>query len=231
MFNSVVLDVVIGLIFIYLLYSLLASILSEIAATAMSLRARNLKEAIDRMLTDDKKYGWLRRLLDSMNILKNPKNPVVNTFYDHPEIKYMGSSGAYKNPSNFKAASFSKALTELLAGTDPFDKEGLKTNLKRDKIEFGVKQKKQAENADDIKKPDKSAFRKLILWFRHWAWKNTQDEDKKVNPVLEPETAGYIRNLWNESQGDIEKFKLLLEGWFEKTMVHTLEWYKRKYGG
>jgi hypothetical protein len=194
MFNSVVLDVVIGLIFIYLLYSLLASILSEIAATAMGLRARNLREAIDRMLNDEKAHGCGGRLWDSIKLMKNPKNPVINAFYNHPEIKYQGSSGIYKSPSNFKAGSFSKAVIELLADKVPLYREDLENKLNMDSLTICVR--------------------------------NSKDQEQKYS--LDPETARYIRSLWKESQGDIEKFKLHLENWFEKTMVHTLEWYKRK---
>ena len=53
MFSNVALDVVIGLIFIFLLYSLLATILAEIIATIFAFRAKNLETAISRMLNDD----------------------------------------------------------------------------------------------------------------------------------------------------------------------------------
>jgi hypothetical protein len=90
MFNSVALEVVIGLVLIYLLYSLLATVLSELIATMLGLRARNLKEAIDRMLNDEKKSNFLHRLWDSLKLMKNPKNKIVDAFYNHPEIKYLG---------------------------------------------------------------------------------------------------------------------------------------------
>jgi hypothetical protein len=61
MFNSVALDVVIGLIFIYLLYSLLATVISEMIASVLGLRARNLKVAINRMLNDEKVQGLMKR--------------------------------------------------------------------------------------------------------------------------------------------------------------------------
>ena len=53
MTGSVAVDIAIGLIFVFLLYSLLASIVQEIIATFLGLRARNLKHAIRRMLQDD----------------------------------------------------------------------------------------------------------------------------------------------------------------------------------
>jgi len=266
MFNSVVLDVVIGLLFIYLLYSLLATILSEIVATALNLRARNLKEAIDRMLNDDKYRYWIGRLWDSIYLLNSPRNPVVNAFYEHPEIKYQGSSGVYKRPSNFKAGSFSKTIIALLAGKDPLDRQTLEEKLKNATISLDpVKEIEESPNRRNSKK-----FFKKVKLIINWLFDQKRSslelepneisdavkrkineiytgfnkDWEKVKPELEKylkesveepkaikigtETSKYLRSLWQESQGDIEKFKLLLEDWFEKTMVHTLEWYKRK---
>ena len=55
MFGSTALNIVIGLILIYLLYSLLATIIGEIIATGLGLRARNLERSIKRMLDDHTK--------------------------------------------------------------------------------------------------------------------------------------------------------------------------------
>ncbi|PZR29877.1 MAG: hypothetical protein DI538_23705, partial [Azospira oryzae] len=56
MIGNVALDVVIGLIFVYLLYSLYATILMEMISSFLGLRARNLCYALSRMLMDEKKY-------------------------------------------------------------------------------------------------------------------------------------------------------------------------------
>ena len=52
MFNNVAFDVVLGLVFIYLLYSLLVTILGEIISTKLGIRARLLRIAVERMLND-----------------------------------------------------------------------------------------------------------------------------------------------------------------------------------
>ncbi len=187
MFDSVALDIVMGLIFIYLLYSLFATVLSEIIATKLGLRARNLKEAVDRMLNDEAEAGWWARLWDSFRLLKNPDKGITKEFYDHPEIKYLGSSGIFRNPSSFKAVSFSKTLLNLLFGDE---------QLTREKIDARLKEViRLAEGADK---------------------------------VLDTQTARYINSLWMEAYGDITKFKLQLETWFDRTMEQATEWYKRK---
>jgi hypothetical protein len=188
MFNNVALNVVIGLIFIYLLYSLLATVLIEIIATKLGLRARNLKEAVDRMINDDDVLphrSWigdkLYRIWDSVKLMKNPKNPRISNFYDHPEIKYLGSSGVFKNPSAFKAFSFAKTLMYLLNGAGPINA----TNIQNELINSAPK-------------------------------------------ILGPETAKYVLSLWQDCKGNVDDFKLQLEGWFNRTMEQATEWYKRK---
>lgn len=37
-----------------------------------------------------------------------------------------------------------------------------------------------------------------------------------------------MQSLWYESYGDLIKFKLQLEAWFDRTMEQCSEWYKRK---
>jgi len=232
MFNSVALNVVIGLVFIYLLYSLLATILSEVIATQIGLRARNLKEAINRMLNDEVKNetGWLYRLWDSLRLMKNPKNDIINRFYDHPEIKYLGSSGIFKAPSTFKATSFSKTIMSLLFGDVPMDKEMIDTKLKEI-----VQNAQEALKAAEEEAITEKALEKAIKAAKgvEEATKAAKEakaekQTKNAKKILDPETAKYIQGLWVESYGDIVKFKLQLEGWFNRTMEQALEWYRRK---
>ncbi len=138
-------------------------------------------------LNDEEEAGWWARLWDSFQLLKNPDKGITKEFYEHPEIKYLGSSGIFRNPSSFKAVSFSKTLFNLLFGDE---------QLTREKIDARLKEViRLAEGADKI---------------------------------LDTQTARYINSLWMEAYGDITKFKLQLETWFDRTMEQATEWYKRK---
>ena len=192
MFNNIAFDIVIGLVFIYLLYSLFATVISEIIATWIGLRARNLKEGIDRMLNDEDetKHSLPWRIVDSFKLLKNPDNLRVKNFYNHPEIKYLGSTGVFKVPSSFKSISFSKTIIYILSGEGAADKKRIEDKLNR-----------------------------LLI------------QDETLTPeehILDKETAKYVLSLWHDSYGDIVKFKLMLEAWFDRTMEQATEWYKRK---
>ena len=111
MLNSVALQVVIGLIFIYLLYSLLATVLSEMIATLLGLRGRNLMAAISLML-------------------KSPNNELIESFYNNPDIKSIGGTRFFPKPAYIKAATFSKVLVEVLSGDGPVTGEKISAVLK-----------------------------------------------------------------------------------------------------
>ncbi|MBL0741981.1 hypothetical protein [Chryseolinea lacunae] len=103
MTGSVALDVVIGLVFVYLLYSLLATILQEILATnIIRLRAKVLEKAIKRMLDDTGSVRQTKELLST-------------AFYQTPLIKYLGPTNG-KTPAYIAARNFSKALLDILKG-------------------------------------------------------------------------------------------------------------------
>ncbi|NOU19999.1 MAG: hypothetical protein HOO91_20770 [Bacteroidales bacterium] len=99
MTGSIALDVVIGLVFIYTLYSLLTTTIVELIATYSQLRARNLVKGIERMLDDDDKQSLLSKKI-----------------YETPLIKYMskGSRFSLKKPSYIHSRNFVKALIYVL---------------------------------------------------------------------------------------------------------------------
>jgi hypothetical protein len=115
MFNSAALEVVVGLIFIYLLYSLLATILSEMIASFLGLRSRNLKAAIGRMLNGEELTGFnsLRRIFKAG---KKPGRQAADDFFRTPEIRLLGGAGVSGNPSSIRPETFSRALVGQISG-------------------------------------------------------------------------------------------------------------------
>lgn len=95
MFGSEVLDVVVGLVFVYLLLSIICTAAQEMIAALFSLRARNLAKGIANLLADKRIKG-----LDEL-------------FYDHPLIKslYRGS----KKPSYIPSGTFALAFLDGIA--------------------------------------------------------------------------------------------------------------------
>jgi uncharacterized protein (UPF0548 family) len=131
MFNNVALDVAIGLIFIFLLYSLLSTIIMEFIAHYMGMRARMLLKALRRMLEDNPKeiFGIKKKwtLIDSIADFKESIKrffyplrdlPFLDRFYRHPTIKYLGESKSKSKPSYMQPGNFSQTILQMLRGNN-----------------------------------------------------------------------------------------------------------------
>lgn len=166
MADNVAINVVIGLIFIYLLYSLLATVIGEIISKYLGIRALNLKEAVNRMLVDSEPETFWPRFKDSLNILKNPKNRIIEKFYNNPEIKYLGSTGIFSTPSTFKATSFSRTLLYELNGSGHLNAKRIEEELKRlTQFDNSGSEKQGVANSDDQTLDIQSAHFVLSLFY------------------------------------------------------------------
>jgi hypothetical protein len=127
MFSNVGLDIFIGLIFVFLLYSLLATILMEFIAHFMGLRPRMLLKSLRRMLEDNppeifgRKKGWtiLDVFSDTWQSILRYFYPfkdmsLLRRFYQNPTVKYLGESKSSSKPSYMTAANFSQTMIRLL---------------------------------------------------------------------------------------------------------------------
>jgi hypothetical protein len=181
MTGSVALDVVIGLVFIFLLYSLLATILCEIIALHLGLRARNLQHAIRRMLEDSpqtsewKVTAFFKNVWQNFsNFFFNREGPGACVFYNLPVIKYLARNTLYSKPSYITRQNFSKGMMEIFrryGGDEAMsDLEKIQNVLKGALAYPGVlKEIKEAINsgtkveiAGQDQKIDYSAIRKII---------------------------------------------------------------------
>lgn len=97
MFGSQVLEVVIGLVLIYLSLSIGCSGIKEVIAAALSLRAKTLEKAI-------------------RNMLKNGPNDYTAKVLGHPLI--LGTAPEGEKPSYISARMFAAALLDVVAPAD-----------------------------------------------------------------------------------------------------------------
>lgn len=148
MTNIEALDLVIGLIFIYLLYSLLVSIIQEIIATNLGFRAKVLEKGIIRMLQDQEQgriRSWLHLIF---NIKQKGKFNLSDQFYSHPLIRSLAEDKWFSKPSYLTAQNFSKVMIDLLRGKnleagDSF-REQIQSALKKKTI-IVTRQQKETE--------------------------------------------------------------------------------------
>lgn len=102
MFGSTILEVAIGMVFIYLLLSLIVTAASELIASYMNWRADNLRKG-------------LQRLLDPA---------LAQELYNHPLIKNLAKSN--RGPSYIPSETFALALIDVIANLDSATLQGAK---------------------------------------------------------------------------------------------------------
>lgn len=101
MFGSTTLDIVISLVFIFLLYSLLATTILELLASAFNWRAKILEKGIKRILDGDGDINFSQH------------------FFNHPLFKYFGRASEDKTkkgskPSYISSQNFSKIMIDIM---------------------------------------------------------------------------------------------------------------------
>jgi hypothetical protein len=200
MFNSIAFDVVIGLVFIYLLYSLLVSIVGEMISTWMAIRSRILRIAVERMLNDGyfgengkKKHTDLISHIAKFFLKEFTEDftkSFAGKFYDQPAIKYLTKGSKEDNPLRLTQTKPSYFSDEYFA--DAF------LQLLKDK------------GAGDT---DEAKIRFCLNFNTHH---------------IQPETLKHLRSLLDDAKGDIPMFKLKIKTWYNEMMDRTNGWYKRK---
>ena len=126
MFNSTAIEVVIGLVFIYILYSLLVTILVELVSSLISLRGQFLKKAIRRMLEgDDKSANKKPAAGDQQDQLSEDSKAFVEEFWQRPEIRYLGNKFLWKKrpPSYISPTTFSATMVNVIDGSGKVKKK------------------------------------------------------------------------------------------------------------
>lgn len=222
MIGNVALDVVIGLVFIYLLYSLYATIIMEIVSSTFGLRGRNLRYAIGRMLMDEKKYRshvteLLSRILASiLQVTGRTSNltypTLVKKFYNQPSIKYLSSGGIHTTPSYISPESFSKGIIDAIRIDDPeisllaSIEEGLQRFQLSDETKRHIELLLIAAH-DDLEKFKIS----IELWY-----------SDTIGRAMSTETKKQILFLADQCKNDSQKFKSELSKWYEKIETFAL---------
>ncbi|MFY0604307.1 MAG: hypothetical protein JXQ93_10175 [Flavobacteriaceae bacterium] len=181
MTGNVAVDIALGLVFIFLIYSLLASVIQEIVATLLGLRARNLRHAIRRMLEDEnannksteekkifkRKFTELRKW--KKRVISKEDTDLVKDFYDQPVIKYLASNAYFSRPSYLKKSDFSLAILEILknkAGSNASNIDKIKEVLSDENKTINEDTKKHLKALLDDAQNDLVKFRANIEnWF------------------------------------------------------------------
>ncbi len=117
-----ILTVVLGVVFILLLLSLLASTIMEFVSSIFALRGNNLLKALQNMLVGYKKDGGVA----DKEIFKQFKD---NPFYKQLSFRYGSDATKSKPPSYISAKSFQSILFDILLGNEMVEDEELEKAL------------------------------------------------------------------------------------------------------
>lgn len=229
MFNTPILDIAIGLAFVFLLYSFLITAVKEAIATTLGLRARMLKKGIvSGMLSDTPEYGkwrgifyWIRyninRFFSLFKKVKIPenKNKLGQKFYDHPLIKNYGANEFYPHPSYIPKNNFSTVLIDVLKKEFDFN---INKIVKRGET---IQQLEASTDAEKVK-------RLLELYEAVHFTANGNSIIMRKHRVIDKDTLVMIKMFLEKSGNNIDEFAKYLENWFDDSMFRVSGWYKRQ---
>lgn len=144
-----ILDIVIGLVFMYLLLSLVATSVSEMIAAITSMRAKSLKDGIQKLLNDP------------------DASALYSDFVSHPLIKTAHNMAGRHGPSYLSSQAFSLALLDKIAPGAPQQNDQLFDHVRKgiDRIPDGTAKGVLEAFAKEAQGDVEKLKRSVAAWF------------------------------------------------------------------
>ena len=245
MFGSSVLEVAIGVVFVYLLLSLIVTAVTELISGFLKWRANNLWRGLHNLLDSGEAATW------------------VNALYDHPLVNGMAHPSQFTGSPKGKGPSYIPSRTFAVALLDVLKDSGSGGEVALNSLQAAVDNAPATASVADLKKklqdeigkldgtgangavgavkskalalldtvPDDVPLAAAKTQVRAWLAKVPADwpllviqhlpeKDKKLKQAL--------ATLVDESHHDVEKLKTNIETWFNNSMERVTGWYKRK---
>jgi hypothetical protein len=243
MFGSGILDTIIGLIFVFLLVSMLVTISNELIAGALHSRAKWLRLGIERLLGSK----WAQDLY---------AHPLIGATAQSPSADVARSAG----PSYIASRPFANVLMALLhdsaasvrevrrtlqdlittASDGGTSVEALRLQLAESlpRLRALITSHSHAELADAISRDLNALGERLKAPY------TVADAQADIQHLVDSMQSRYVRQmieglhdermrmvllaLFDDAQNDVEKFKENIEIWFNNSMDRISGWYKRR---
>ncbi len=208
--SSAILDVAIGIAFVYLFLSLICSVVNEGIASIFSLRAKNLVRGVDSLFSESKIADGRR---------------FVEAIYAHGLIR-----GLYKNPAKVDDATVAKAAS----AADPHTLDltrwtsrrfirrfrrclpWLSSGLPICRLPYIPSPTFATALIDIVAPPDPSKARVL------------DDVRQGIEKLPVSPTRQALLSLVAATQKDVAEFQQKVEGWFNDSMDRASSWYKNR---
>ena len=193
-----ILDVAIGLIFIYLLLSLVVSAANEVLASLLRWRANMLWKGIETLIGD------------ADTTAKLYSHPLIDAF----RRQSLFGKDKKQKPSYLPAREFVLALLDTLA---PADVQRTRTDRLRAALAASSASAGQPVPPPAAGQPAPSP-----------PSGQPAPPPSAGQPALPPQVARALAVLLEDAGGDLEKFKRSVETWFDAAMDRMSGWYKRR---
>jgi hypothetical protein len=209
MFGSELLDIAIGMIFIYLLLSLICSAVNELIEAWLKMRATDLEHGIRKLLDDEKGIGLAKRLYE---------HPLVYGLfkgnYDPNKLKNGRYPGRSTLPSYIPARNFALALMDIILPGAPSDAvtPGISAHAAVLSGAADATAYAPVHTAGEVSLPANpiNSLRDAI----------TKIQNPKVEQAL--------RVLIDAAGDDVSKARENIEAWYNSSMDRVAGWYKRR---
>ena len=215
-------DVAIGLSFVFLLLSLVASTVQELTANLLSLRAKVLERGLRNMLADSAPAP--RGTQAAANPAHNaPKRDLLFNLYVHPLIRSLYRESWFplgrKTLAPEGGTEGSKELKQHV--------EAIAEDTKNVRLPSYIAPRSFALALIDTIAPD------LVATNDDGSAKAPQDVIKATREaILKLNIPGGVKHrlltLLDDARGDIDAFRRNVEAWFDDTMARVSGWYKRR---
>jgi hypothetical protein len=198
MFNSGILDVAIGLVFIFLLLSLICSAFNEMIETRLKWRATHLEQGIRELLNDPKGSGLANKIYNHPLVYGLFKGA-----YDPQKIKWrcLKSSNL---PSYIPSRNFALVLMDII----------LPANQTRVSGAVGATVPTPAAPASPSGGGTPPYSVQLLR--------------NNITSIQNPKVEQALMTLVDAAGNDISKARENIEGWYDNAMERVGGWYKRR---
>lgn len=232
MFGSVVLDVAIGMVFVFLLMSLIASVLQEMLATFMQLRPANLLRGLHSLFSGDSIWG--KDLVDTLY-----NHGLIRGLFADPTRDLDKLTAADENTVGGVAARQVGTANAAVAPRKLSFPEKLNAQREWLREKIGIVSERKVAGVSnqlllpayipsrtfalamiDILNKNKATGKEMMksitdtLAEHHWIYK-----DNKAGEAL------YTLAL--DAKEDVNAFQKNLENWYNDSMDRASGWYKR----
>ena len=200
---TVMLEVGIGIVFIYLLLSLVASSLTEWFARMTALRSNTLESGIRELLNDPAGTGLARAV------------------YDHPLIKGLYQNG--KKPSYIPSDLFARALVDVIAPAPA----GGPTGAAFEELRQAVSGLSDTELKNAVLALGMTLTRGPTAVPTSSTAPNGVALRAAVDRMTNPDVKGALLGLMGQSGGSVTNVLASVAEWFDAAMDRVSGWYKR----